>query len=333
MLSISRTAQQRQPQPPSAPFDRRIIGDVPHGFLDQESAMSTPSRREFLSMAAGGATAAMFGTLPMAGNAAEDDESHEMSFGLVTYLWGRDWDLPTLIANCEATGVLGVELRVEHAHGVEPSLSAKERQEAKARFADSPVVCLGPGTNQKFDDPDPAKLKENIEGAKAYVKLSHDIGGSGVKVKPDRLHKEVAREKTLEQIGRSLDDLGKFASEWGQEIRLEVHGQCAPLPMIAQIFSYVEQPNVGVCWNCNEQDLEGEGLEHNFRLVRDRFGRTVHVRELDDAGYPYQQLINRLVGTNYDGWVLLEARTDPDDRVAALKAQRELFENMVANAS
>ncbi len=48
----------------------------------------------------------------------------KMKLGLVTYLWGKDWDLPTLIANCEETGLLGVELRTEHAHGVETSLSA-----------------------------------------------------------------------------------------------------------------------------------------------------------------------------------------------------------------
>ncbi|NOX99449.1 MAG: twin-arginine translocation signal domain-containing protein, partial [Verrucomicrobia bacterium] len=30
--------------------------------------------------------------------------------GLVTYQWGKDWDLPTLIKNCEAAGLLGVEL-------------------------------------------------------------------------------------------------------------------------------------------------------------------------------------------------------------------------------
>ena len=34
----------------------------------------------------------------------------KLKFGLVTYLWGKDWDLPTLIANCEETGVLGIEL-------------------------------------------------------------------------------------------------------------------------------------------------------------------------------------------------------------------------------
>jgi hypothetical protein len=45
-----------------------------------------------------------------------------MRLGLVTYQWGRDWDLPTLIANCEATGYHGVELRVQHAHKVEKKL-------------------------------------------------------------------------------------------------------------------------------------------------------------------------------------------------------------------
>ncbi|HRN57596.1 MAG TPA: twin-arginine translocation signal domain-containing protein, partial [Agriterribacter sp.] len=48
----------------------------------------------------------------------------KMRFGLVTYQWGRDWDLPTLIANCEKTGLWGIELRTEHAHKVEINLSA-----------------------------------------------------------------------------------------------------------------------------------------------------------------------------------------------------------------
>ena len=293
--------------------------------------MSHIARREFLAAAAATASSAAVGSL-VERSAVAAAPSGEMSFGLVTYLWGQDWDLPTLIANCEATDVLGVELRTEHAHGVQPTISAKQRREVKARFADSPVTCLGPGTNQKFDDPDPAKLRENMEGAKAFVKLSHDIGASGVKVKPDKLHKDVPQEKTLEQIGRSLDQLGRFAGDWGQDVRLEVHGHCAELPMIAEIFSYVEQPNVGVCWNCNSQDLLGEGLEYNFRLVRERFGRTAHVRELNDEKYPYQQLVDLLVETNYSGWILLEARTKPDDRVVALRQQRELFEKMVARA-
>ncbi|GAG51897.1 unnamed protein product, partial [marine sediment metagenome] len=231
------------------------------------------SRRSFLKQSAVLSAATLTaGPMSRCLAATSPQPGSRMKLGLVTYLWGQDWDLPTLIANCEKTGILGVETRTEHAHGVEPILSASQRAEVKKRFADSPVMLLGPGTNQKFDDPDPQALQESIEGAKAFIKLSHDCGGTGVKVKPNSFHKDVPQEQTIEQIGRSLNVVGAFAADYGQEIRLEVHGQCAPLPIIEQIMAVADHPNVGVCWNCNKQDLDGDGLTANFNLVKDRFG-------------------------------------------------------------
>jgi sugar phosphate isomerase/epimerase len=291
--------------------------------------MTAWNRREFLKTST--AAAAALSSAPLAAFGA-DKPGSKMQIGLVTYLWGQDWGLPTLITNCEKADVFGVETRTQHAHGVEPSLSAAERKEVKKRFADSPVALLGPGTNQQYDAPEPEKLKASIEGTKAFIKLSHDCGGSGVKVKPNSFHKNVDREVTIEQIGKSLNVVGAFAADYGQEIRLEVHGSCCELPTIKKIMDYVDQKSVGVCWNSNSQDLNGEGLEHNFNLVKDRFGSTVHIRELNVGDYPYQKLIDLFVAMDYAGWILLECRTKPEDRVAALSEQRELFANMVAKA-
>jgi len=289
------------------------------------------SRRDFLkSSLVFGAGSLVAG--PLAKLAPSMRMLTRMRFGLVTYLWGRDWDLPTVIANCERTGVLGVELRTEHAHGVESNLSAAQRREVKKRFNDSPVVLLGPGTNFAFHHADASRLRKDIDGAKEYIKLSRDCGGTGVKVKPNDLPKNVPQEKTIEQIGKSLNELGRFGADYGQKIRLEVHGACSPLPIMKKIMDVADHPNVGVCWNCNGQDLQGEGLVYNFNLVKDRFGDTVHVRELNIGDYPYQELMNLFVAMDYDGWILLEARTNPKDRVAALAEQREVFEKMVAKA-
>ena len=290
------------------------------------------TRREFLksSVALGAGVLAagpLSRTMVLAGNPGA-----KMKFGLVTYLWGQDWDLPTVIANCKKTGVPGVELRVEHAHGVESNLTEAQRREVKARFADSGVVLVGMGTNFAFHYAESDKLAKDIAGAKDYIKLSHDCGGLGVKVKPNDLPKGVPYEKTIKQIGVSLNELAGFAAGYGQKLRLEVHGGCSLLPTMKAVMDVANHPNVGVCWNCNSQDLEGQGLEYNFNLVRSRFGDTVHVRELNLNDYPYQQLINLFVATNYDGWVLLEARTKPADLVAALAEQREVFEQMVARA-
>lgn len=256
-----------------------------------------------------------------------------MKLGLVTYQWGKDWDVPTLIKNCTAANVLGLELRVDHAHGVHYGMSAAERAEVKKQFDDSPVEIVGMGTNEDYHSPDPAVLKEKMENTKKWLQLSKDVGGTGVKVKPNAFPKEVSKEKTLEQIGKSLNELGKYAEDLGQVIRLEVHGRgTQQLPNIKAIMDYVENDGTKVCWNCNNQDLDGQGLEYNFNLVKDRFGDTVHVREFNVGEYPYQQLMDLFVGMDYKGWILLEARTKPDDRIAALNEQHALFKEMIAKA-
>jgi sugar phosphate isomerase/epimerase len=288
------------------------------------------NRRMFLGQAA--ATALALGLGPGGAVCAAASRKVRMRFGLVTYLWGQRWDLETLITNCEASGLLGVELRTTHAHGVEPSLSKSERQAVKARFADSHLEWVGIGSNENYDSPDPDTLRQSIAATKAFIDLGHDIGGTGVKVKPNSFHDGVPHQKTIEQIGKSLNELGAYGAERGQQIRLEVHGQCAQLPTIKAIMDVADHPNVGVCWNSNPQDLEGEGLRYNFDLVKDRFGDTAHVRELNIGDYPYQDLIALYIGMDWDGWMLLEARTDPAEPVAAMIEQRKVFESMVAAA-
>lgn len=257
----------------------------------------------------------------------------KMRIGLVTYLWAQHWDIPTIIRNCTEAGIGGVELRVEHVHGVTLDLTAAERQEVKKQFAGSAVEIVGMGTNEQYDWTDPARLQESVETTKKWLQLSKDIGGSGVKVKPNQFHEEIPHSQTLEQIGRTLDELGKYALDMGQQLRLEVHGRgTQELPNIAEIMSYVKNEGTTVCWNCNPEDLIGQGLEYNFNLVKDRFGDICHVREMNLGDYPYQQLMDMFVAIDYKGWILLECRTDPADKVAALKEQKKVWEDMVAKA-
>lgn len=286
------------------------------------------SRRHFIHTLFGaGATAAL------AASPQLSYKGENIQFGLVTYMWGADWDLPTLIQNCETAGVAGVELRVDHAHKVEASLGPQQRADVRKRFADSSVKLLGMGTNFEFHSPKTEELKKNIEGAKAYIKLSHDVGGTGVKVKPNALPKEVPVGKTLAQIGTSLAELGDYALGFGQEIRLEVHGkETSDLGHIHTIMETAARDNVRVCWNSNPEDLKGPGLEASFAKVKEYLGHTVHIREVNGGDYPYDQLARLLVEADYEGFVCLEARTKPADRVKALAEQRELFMRLVTSA-
>lgn len=288
-------------------------------------------RRDFIK---GMSVAGLAMVLPKEELFASIAKRPKMKPGLVTYLWGKDWDVPTIIRNCEKSNFLGVELRTEHAHGVEPSLNAAQRKEVKAMFDNSKVEFIGYGSNVEFDSPDPAVLKQNMDLAKALVKLSHDVGGSGVKVKPNKFHEGVAHEKTIGQIGRSLNEIGKFAADYGQLIRLEVHGrETQELPNIKAIMDVADNRNVAVCWNSNPTDLAGRGLEYNFNLVKDRLGDTVHIHEMDSDAYPWQELMNLFVKMDYTGWMLWECASNPDNKVEAMIKNRKMWEQLVANAS
>lgn len=255
-----------------------------------------------------------------------------MHFGLVTYMWGADWDVPTLIEQCQRAKLDGVELRIEHAHGVHAGLDAAARREVRNRFEGSSVTLLGMGTNCEFHSPQKAEVEQQMALARQFIRLSHDIGGSGVKVKPNALPKGVEVERTLEQIGNCLAQLGDEASGFGQEIRLEVHGGVTDLAQIARIMEIANRDNVRVCWNSNDADLKGSGIEANFAMVKAMLGSTVHVRELDQPKYPFAKLIALLAAEDYAGWVLLEASSKPADRGAALAEQRRLFDQMLTQA-
>jgi sugar phosphate isomerase/epimerase len=189
---------------------------------------------------------------------------------------------------------------------------------------------VGLGSVAEFHQVDQDVLKKHLADAKAFIKLSHDVGGSGVKVRPNDLPSEVPHEQTIEQIGRSLNEIGKFGADLGQQVRLEVHGKgTSELPIVAAIMAVADHPNVGVCWNCNGTDLKGEGLEHNFRLVEKRLGATTHVHDLGGRRYPYAELFKLLKQAKYTGWILAEESRKVDDPVAALLQEREFFDKLV----
>ena len=247
-----------------------------------------------------------------------------MKLGTVTYNLAQDWDIETIIKNCEAARFEGVELRSGHAHRVEVGLSSAERRQVKDRFAGSKVQLMGLGSAFDFHTPDQDKLKKDIAATKDYIVLAHDVGASGVKVRPNALPKEVAESKTLEQIGRALRELGEFGENYGIAIRLEVHGtNTSLLPNIRTILDVAGHRNVGVCWNCNQSDLDGGGFEHNFALVQNRIF-SVHMRDLYLKEYPFRKLLNSLNEIGFSGFCLAEIPPSSDP-VRLMKYFRALW--------
>jgi sugar phosphate isomerase/epimerase len=288
-------------------------------------------RRTFLAGTAAGSAVALASTLSDISAAAEP---RRLQLGLVTYQWGKAMPLPELLDVCGRTGFGGVELRSTHAHGVEPGMNADKRAEVRKRFTDSPVKLVGLGSACEYHAVDQAVVRKNIDETKAFIDLSAELGGSGVKVRPNGLPKEVPVEKTLEQIGRALREVGDYAAKAGQQIRVEVHGAgTQEIPHMRKIMEVADHPHVVVCWNCNPADLNGPGFAANFDALAGWMG-TVHIHDLrpGKVKYPWDQLFPKLkacTAPGFTGWCLLEDGAVPADIPAAMTENRTLFDRFV----
>ena len=232
--------------------------------------------------------------------------------GTVTYNLAKDWDIATIIKNCEATGFEAVELRTTHKHGVEPSLDAAARAEVRQRFADSKVRLLSLGTVCEFHSPDAAVVRKNVEECKRFLDLARDLGCLGIKVRPNGIPENVPEEKTISQIGAALRECGEAGG--GVEIWVEVHGKdsCHP-PRIAAMMKACDHPSVGVCWNSNAEDLMGgKSVKPAFDLLKPWLC-NVHINELWNEAYPWREFFTLLRESGYSRYTLAEIpeTTDP----------------------
>ncbi len=91
----------------------------------------------------------------------------------------------------------------------------------------------------------------------------------------------------------------------------------------------MDQPSVRLKLNSDKRDTRGNGFEHNFGLVKDFLGDTLHLHNLKDAAFPYQLQMDLLVKMGWRGWQLLEVSDKVPDRLLALIEQRRIWDGFL----
>ena len=280
------------------------------------------NRRDFLTTIA---TVPALAAVPAGQTAKPAPGPKGLKLGTVTYNIAKDWDVPTIIKNLTEVGMDAVELRTTHKHGVELTLSPAARAEVRKQFEGSAVKIGGLGTTCEYHAADQAVVRKNIDETAEWVKLAKDLGSPSVKVRPNGMAKGVPEEKTLEQIGKALQECGVAAQDHGVKIQLEVHGsETSRLPRIRKIMDFAgNHPGVRVCWNSNQTDLLDGGFEPAFNLVKHQIGQ-IHMRDLWLEEYPFRQLITSLAAMKFDGYCFAEI-PESADPIRVLKFYRGLF--------
>ena len=205
----------------------------------------------------------------------------------------------------------------------------------KKQFADSGVVFWGCGSVCEFHSDQPAVVKKHVEDCKQFIGLVKELGGTGVKVRPNGVAKGMTEEAACTQIGKALMECGKAAADAGVEIWVEVHGNPTQKPKLMRaIMDACGHKSVGVTWNSNPTDILDGKLDAGFDLLKG-FVKSCHINDLtnDKAGkYPYRDLFAKLRGIGYDRYTLCEVGKSysPEEGLKFLTDYKKLWNELAA---
>jgi sugar phosphate isomerase/epimerase len=276
--------------------------------------MSQLTRRSALKTTIGGLSTVMLGTLM-----AFDARKPRLSFST---LGCPTWDLATILNTAVTAGYQAVEFRGlmgELDLTKSPAFSTATRaQQTRTQFADRGISICNLGASTQLHHADAAKRIKNLDEARRFIDLAHQLNCPFVRVFPDQLPTDQDREATLKLISDGLLELGNYAKSGSVTVLLESHGELTRSDLLYQIMHAAEHPNVGLIWDIFNMWADAQESPALVYRKLKPYIRHVHVKDarivagkhqyvlLGEGEAPLREAISALKAGDYEGYYSFE---------------------------
>ncbi|MBM4086000.1 MAG: sugar phosphate isomerase/epimerase, partial [Planctomycetes bacterium] len=252
-----------------------------------------------------------------------------MKLSLLSFNIAKDMELPKMLSAAKAKGFEGVEFRADanHKHGVELDRTLAERKAIRHCCEDMGIAIACVGTGTRYESPDEKVRRENIDRAKRFVELAHDLGCGRIRVFGNAFPKGVEKADVVKWVGEALRELGEFAEKTSVDVLLEMHGDFYYWEYCLKAVQLANHPKIGIIPNCDPREVKTGGVRQSYEAVK-TYVRHVHMHELDEPSYPYKEFFGLLKRDGYKGYLSAEIKESADpERVMGLYAA--LFRELV----
>ncbi len=232
------------------------------------------------------------------------------------------WDLSTILKVASESGYQAVEFRGlmgELDLTKSPAFSTASRaQETRTQFADRGLRICNLGSSAQLHHADAAKRTKNLDEARRFIDLAHQLNCPFIRVFPDQLPPDQNREATLGLISEGLLELGNYAKNSSVTVLLESHGELTRSNLLTPIMQAAKHPNVGLIWDIVNMWVDAQEAPADVYRTLKPFIRHVHVKDLRLVGgkhqyvqigqgeAPLREAINALKAGGYDGYYSFE---------------------------
>lgn len=231
---------------------------------------NTSSRRDFLKAGAGllGLTLTGAAGLAAATHSSDIPSPHTSSFNPVSLDAGPlkknpllsfstlgcpDWTFPAIMDFAVKNGYSGIEIR-----GIQRQMDLPKCPEFSSpanitttlqQMKDHGLKFVNLGSSAELHHADAATRQKQLDEARRFIDLAHQLHCPYIRVFPNRLPKEQDRETTIGLITKGLRELGEYAHNSGVTVLMETHGDLVDTDLLEQIMRDAGGRNTGLIWD------------------------------------------------------------------------------------
>jgi sugar phosphate isomerase/epimerase len=231
------------------------------------------------------------------------------------------WPLPDILTFAADNGYEGIELR-----GILGELdltrcrefSSENIASTRKRVEDKQLRIVSLGSSAALHHADGEKRRTNLDEARRFIHLAHQLDCPHVRVFPDALPKDQGRDATIDLISKGLVDLAEFAKGSSVDVLLESHGDVLESSDLLRIMHNSENPGVGMIWDvCNMWSVTKEPPTHVYGQLG-QYIRHTHIKDvklsngelryvlLGQGEAPIAEAVHALVQGEYKGYYCFE---------------------------
>ncbi len=233
-----------------------------------------------------------------------------------------DWDFHKIVNFAVDNGYQGIEVRglLREMDLTKSPLFAtpQSRKNAVSLMKEKELRFCGLGSSAMLHMAAPAERNKNLEEAKRFIDLAHEINCPYVRVFPNKLPKDQEKNQTMDLIVGGLRELGSHAKGSKVSVLLESHGDLIYSEDLEVIMHAAASAQVGLIWdiaNCWSVTKEPPSLVYK-RLKE--YIRHTHLKDgkLGDKGLDYTlfgqgdvplaEAIRALIAGGYKGYYSFE---------------------------
>ncbi len=195
------------------------------------------------------------------------------------------WEWKTILDRAAQHGFAAIEMRGlmgEMDLPKSPQFTGAKMKESMKDLEALGLKISDLGASTNMHEPEAAKRAKQMDEAKRFIELAHQLRAPYVRVFPNQLVKGEERKTTIDRIVAGLRELGDHAKGSDVTVVVESHGEFVTSPPLLEIFRGANHPNVAFLWDAHHTCVAGEDPAETFKQL----GRYVRHTHLKDSRAP-----------------------------------------------